>query len=106
MKILNLDFMSSEETGSESGSGSEMMSRRKVFVSRRLTWRTAEANNMMESLDRKVSRRRSARAKEMCRVRRSGLPSTRTPPQDKSNIEWAIVDADLPTNADLQTNVN
>lgn len=95
MKILTLDFMSSEETGSESGSGSEMMARRKVFLSRPLTWRSAEANNMMESLDRKVARRRSDRAKEMCRVRRTGLPSTRNSPNDRNDaIAWAVVDTD------------
>ena len=78
MKILVLDFMSSEETGSESGSGSEMTTGRKVFLSRSLPWKSPEASGVMESLDRKVERRHSERAREMCRVRRSGLPSSRT----------------------------
>ncbi len=97
MKILTLDFMSSEGTGSESGSGSgsETTTRRKVFISRPLTWRSTEANNMMGSLDRKVTRRRSDRAKEMCRVRRTGLPSARNSPMDRTDaIAWAITDAD------------
>lgn len=94
MKILHLEFISSEETGSESGSGSEMMTRRKVFLSRPLQWRSPQANNIMESLDRKVSRRRSVRAKEMCRTRRTGVPSSRTTPKDCEPPAWAIVDTD------------
>ena len=95
MKILALDFMSSEETGSESGSGSEMDTRRKVFLSKPLTWRSPEANSIMESLDRKITRRRSERAKEMCRIRRSGLPSSRTPPLEIGpHAQWAVNDAD------------
>ena len=89
MKILILDFMSSEETGSESGSGSEMTTRRRVFLSRSLPWRSPEATGVMESLDRKVERRRSERAKEMCRVRRSGPPSSRASPSNAS--AWALV---------------
>ena len=90
MKVLTLDFISSEETGSESGSGSEMMTRCKVFLSRPLPWRSPEANTIMESLDRKIDRRRSDRAKEMCRVRRVGLPSTRTSPDGGES--WALLD--------------
>lgn len=94
MQILTLDFMSSEETGSESGSGSEMMMRRKVFLSRPLTWRSPEANNIMESLDRKITRRRSERAKEMCRIRRSGIPSNRASPKEPNPPAWSIVEED------------
>ena len=95
MKILTLDFISSEETGSESGSETETTIRRKVFISRPLTWRSFEANNIMESLDRKVTRRRSDRAKEMCRARRTGVPSSRTSPgSGPEGVAWAITDAD------------
>lgn len=72
-----LDFMSSEDTGAESGSETEMDGRSKIFVTRPLTWRSTLANNVMESLDRKVLRRRSDRAKEMCRTRKLGEPSSR-----------------------------
>ena len=89
MKILTLEYMSSDESGSESGSGSEMMIRRKVFISRPLAWRTPEANSVMDSLDRKISRRRSERAKEMCRCRRTGMPSTRPSPENPS---WAVIE--------------
>ena len=93
MKILHLEFMSSEETDSESGSGSEMGRRRKIFMSRPLQWRNPQANNILQSLDRKILRRRSDRAKEMCRVRRIGEPSSRTSPSDCDPPSWAIVDS-------------
>ena len=82
MKILMLDMMSSEETGSESGSGEEMGTRRKIFFSKPLGWRSREVTNYFESLDRKFERRRSQRAKEMCRVRRVGIQSSRPCPSD------------------------
>lgn len=91
MKILTLDFMSSEETGSESDSGNEAATRRKIFLSRPLSWRSPEANAFIESLDRKITRRRSARAKEMCRLRRVGPPSSRSPPGNDAPA-WALND--------------
>ena len=92
MKILTLGFISSEEIGSESGSESEE-TRRKVFISRPLAWRSPEANSIMESLDRKVTRRRIERAKEMCRVRQTGLPSSRTSPgYGLETSAWAIAE--------------
>lgn len=94
MKILTLEFMSSEETDSESGSGSEMSGRRKIFTSRPLQWRSPQANTILQSLDRKILRRRSERAKEMCRARRIGEPSSRTSPKDCDPPSWAIVDTD------------
>ena len=83
--------MSTEESGSESGSGDEMTIRRKIFLSRPLSWRSPEANTYFESLDRKVERRRTARAKEMCRIRRVGPPSARDPPTDDTPV-WALKD--------------
>ncbi len=91
MKILTLDFMSSEESGSESGSGDETATRRHIFLSRPLNWRSVDANNFFESLDRKITRRRSDRAKEMCRLRRTDLPSSRSPPGNDPPV-WAIND--------------
>ena len=43
---------------------------------------------MMECLDRKIARRRSERAKEMCRVRKQGLPLTR--PMPDGFPEWEV----------------
>ena len=90
MKILCLEFMSSEDTDSESGSGSEMAERRKIFTSRPLQWRSPQANTILQSLDRKILRRRSDRAKEMCRIRRIGEPSSRASPTNGDPPSWAI----------------
>lgn len=88
--------MSSEETGSESGSGSEMTTKVKIFLTKPVPWRSPEASTIMDSLDRKIARRRSDRAKEMCRTRRTGLPSTRLMPDDlPSDVSsWAVNDLD------------
>lgn len=90
-KILTMEFMSSEESGSESGSGNEMGTRRKVFIQHPLSWRSNEANRMIESLDRKTLRRRSESAKEMCRCRRTGEASVHTTPP-ASAPAWAVAD--------------
>ena len=92
MKILMLEFMSSEETGSDSGSGSDTT---KIFLTRPLQWRSQAANSVMESLDRKIVRRRSERAKEMCRTRRVGQPSSRPMPGSNTS-PWAVIDCELP----------
>ena len=95
MKILSLDFMSSEESGSESGSGAEMTTRAKIFVTKPVPWRSPEASSIMDSLDRKITRRWSDRAKEMCRTRRTGLPSVRPMPDDlPPEVLWAVNDCD------------
>ena len=88
-----LEFMSSEDSGSESGSETETAN--KVFLTRPLPWRSPAANSLMDSLDRKILRRRSERAKEMCRTRRIGQPSSRpTPMSPPSAAAWAIIDED------------
>ena len=87
IKILTLDFISSEETGSESGSDEEM-TKKKIFLRNIIPWRSSEVNSMMECLDRKTARRRTERAKEMCRVRKQGLLSTR--PMPDGFPEWAV----------------
>ena len=69
------------------------MERKKIFLTSPLPWRSPEASSMMDSLDRKVVRRHSERAKEMCRVRRQGMPSSRSIPKEQP--AWAVV-ADLP----------
>lgn len=88
LKILRLDFISSEETGADSGSGTETTD--KVFFTRPLPWRSQAANNAMNSLDRKIIRRRSERAIEMCRTRRIGEPSCRPVPEYDQVAAWAV----------------
>lgn len=89
LKILVLDYISSEESGSESGSDEEVMERKKNFLTSPLPWRSPEASSLMESLDRKIVRRRSERAKEMCRIRRQGMSSSRPMPVDQP--AWAVI---------------
>ena len=89
MKVLALDLMSSEETGSASASGSESSEKERIFLTRPLPWRSPAANNLMESLDRKIIRHRSERAKEMRLMRRIGDPSSR-PMSENQGEAWAM----------------
>ena len=63
--VLAPDFISSEESASESGGEDEGATRRRVFVRRPVTWRSQDLNTYFNSLDRKYSRRQSGRGKEM-----------------------------------------
>ena len=87
MKILTLDFISSEESGSESGSDEEMTTK-KIFLRNIIPWKSLEVNSTMECLDQMIARRHSERAKEMCQVRKQGLPSTH--PMPDVFPEWAV----------------
>ncbi|KAL5491282.1 hypothetical protein EMCRGX_G016540 [Ephydatia muelleri] len=79
-KILTVDFMSSEETGQETaGSDNERVPPATIFKLRPLPWRSDRANSIIASMDRKAQRRSSDTAKEMCRKRYNGNPSTRQP---------------------------
>ena len=89
MKILTVDFMSSEETGQESAeSDNERAPPVTIFKIHPLPWRSDRANSIMTTMDRKAKRRSSDRAKEMCRKRCNGDPSTRQPPS--SAPAWAV----------------
>eukprot|EP00731_Ephydatia_muelleri_P014539 Em0008g259a len=88
-KILTVNFMSSEETGQETaGSDNERVPPATIFKLRPLPWRSDRANSIIASMDRKAQRRSSDRAKEMCRKRYNGDPSTRQPPP--SAPAWAV----------------
>ncbi|KAL5491851.1 hypothetical protein EMCRGX_G017216 [Ephydatia muelleri] len=88
-KILTVNFMSSEETGQETaGSDNERVPPATIFKLRPLPWRSDRANSIIASMDRKAQRRSSDRAKEMCRKRYNGDPSTRQPPP--SAPAWAF----------------
>lgn len=78
---LTADYMSSEELAEESGRQHEentassesengeaqaSSSQKKTLVKRMLTWRSRELQSVIESLDRKLDRCRSDRAKVMC----------------------------------------
>lgn len=56
-------------------------SSRKRLVKHKLTWRSREFQQIVESLDRKIDRRRSSRSKRMCLEVEQGSDSLREPPE-------------------------
>jgi len=104
--VLKADFMSSDESdhldadnttrsgGSSDNDGGngqlecEQTQRKKKLIRHRLPWRSQELQLIVESLDRKISRRRSDRAKSMCLEITSGTDSSRPIPDNSP--QWAI----------------
>ena len=92
IKYMTVDYMSSEQSMSESegedaehGYESPDLERpkKKVFSVSTLPWRSPELTQVMHSLDRKLMRRRSAKAINMLMERhRSGIISSRPAPND------------------------
>ena len=92
-QYMTVDYMSSEESMSEdeqqpsgnlsdgSNSSDDVPQRKKVLVCRHLPWRSQELDSLIKLLDRKISRKKSARSATMCIERRTGQPSTRTAPE-------------------------
>ena len=62
--------------------------RKKKLIRHRLPWRSRELQLTLESLDRKIARRRSDRAKAMCLEITPGNDSSRPIPDNSP--EWAI----------------
>uniref|UniRef100_A0A1X7VF75 Uncharacterized protein n=1 Tax=Amphimedon queenslandica TaxID=400682 RepID=A0A1X7VF75_AMPQE len=74
--IMTLDFISSEESASDSEDC-------RTFVIRPLPWISEEVKSIMASLDRKSQRRRSERGTEMMVKRKVGMNSSeRECPED------------------------
>eukprot|EP00731_Ephydatia_muelleri_P005395 Em0002g1571a len=67
--ILQIEYMSSEESAEESGEDEHMGERLKVLLIHTFPWRNQSVNEMFQSLDRKTARKRTPRAAEMCRKR-------------------------------------
>ena len=98
-KVLIADYMSSEEsivqdTDEDPQSSGESESEtpqskkgRKRLIRHTLTWRSREFQDILESLDRKIARRRTARGKAMCLDVEVGGNSTR--PKPDCLPEWA-----------------
>ena len=97
--VLKAEFMSSEESGTEhpsieqeassGGSDTEQPPSRgkKRLIRHKLPWRSQEMQCIIESLDRKLERRRSDRAKTMCLQVVMGDDSCR--PRPENLPEWA-----------------
>jgi len=66
----------------------ERPSRKKKLIRHKLRWRSRELQLTIDSLDRKLARRRSDRAKAMCLEIKYGSYSSR--PAPPNSPEWAI----------------
>ena len=99
-EVLKADFMSLDESvrqdsddNASSGSDREESSRhppakKKRLIKHKLPWRSREMQTVMESLDRKIDRRRTGRSKAMClQIEEVSGESTRPKPDGLS--EWA-----------------
>lgn len=95
--VLKADFMSSDEsdsgvnnnersqTGESSDSDHDNLQpgpQRKKLIRHRLPWRSRELQLTIESLDRKIGRRRTSRAKAMCLDIVPGNDSDRPVPEN------------------------
>ena len=79
-----------EKSAEESGEDECMGEHHKVLIVHTLPWRSAKLTEMLQSLDRKIRRKRSSRAVEMCRKWcHGGETSTKNPPPSCS--AWAKV---------------
>ena len=100
-QVLKSDFMSSDESdannttrsqpgvSSDSDDGGEHSEqRKKKLIRHRLPWRSRELQLTLESLNRKIARRRSDRAKAMCLEITPGNDSSRPIPDNSP--EWVI----------------
>ncbi|XP_068696571.1 uncharacterized protein [Montipora foliosa] len=84
------EFMSSEESMTDDSDNSDQgdsdsdvdAPKPRVLCIRPLPWRSRELNNLMSSLDRKVTRRRTQRSASMTLRRRLGANSTRPAPEN------------------------
>ena len=97
--VLTVEFMSSDELDEEVGSqvaessesdceNPEQAPRKKQLVRHRLPWRSRELQLTFDSLDRKLTRRRSDKAKSMCLKVTSGSDSER--PVLDNDPDWAV----------------
>ncbi|RMX44612.1 hypothetical protein pdam_00002805 [Pocillopora damicornis] len=86
IKYMTIDYMSSEHSMSESEEGESNNSERpkkKVFCVSSLQWRSPALTQVMHSLDRTSTRRRSAKGANMLvERRRTGIISSRLAPDD------------------------
>ena len=96
--VLTAEYMSSDETAMEDSDAESVRSdgsehptdpapKKKKLIKHKLPWRSQEMQEMVNSLDRKVNRRRTPRGRTMCLEVEEGRVSTRPKPD---NIpEWA-----------------
>lgn len=101
--VLQAKYMSSEESLVEDSTDSDdnaddrdhssdsdkehPKTGKKRLLKHKLPWRSREFERVIESLDRKLDRRRSTKSKAMCLNVEIGEPSSREKPEDLP--EWA-----------------
>lgn len=81
-KVLEVEYMSSEEDKSDCGADH--------FETRPLRWRTVECDEYFEMLDKATWKNKSARARRQTVVRKLGPFSNRPAPQRTEDNSWAI----------------
>lgn len=88
--LMKADYMSSDESITLSDqSDEEMPLKHRKFIKHVATWRSAEFQEIIDSLDRKINRRRSDKSKSMVIPVEIGEPSTRAPPEECP--DWAAI---------------
>ena len=76
---------------SPNGEADEQPNKKRMFLTKRLSWRSAELEDTIKLLDRKISRKRSQKAALMTmRRRETDILSARPAPQDA--LRWAVRD--------------
>lgn len=103
-EVLKPEFMSSEDSATDEEETNEAIESasdtsddetprktltqpKKKLIRHKITWRNRECQEMMDSLDRKLQRKRTSRGQAMCLKVEIGGNSTR--PKPDSFPEWA-----------------
>jgi len=95
-EIITNEFMSSEESGSEpdrvsgSESDSDAPSRPNILLVKKLAWRSQEASNVFQKLDRRVTRKRTRKGLSMVIERRESTAASNRAPPDNAP-QWALI---------------
>lgn len=77
LRVAKREYMSSEESGDDD-----------FIIQHPLPWRSQYVNKMFTKIDTYVINRKSSQAKRQMKLRKLGMPSTRSPPVDAP--DWAV----------------
>ena len=83
-KVLTLDFMSSEDSGSDEGD--------EILIIRPIPCRSSKVDRMFSDLDQKTFEDKSPRARRQMKQRKVGIPSKRPRPTHDCIPQWALSD--------------
>ena len=82
------DDRNNHASGSDTENAAHTKSGKKKLLRHKLPWRSREFEQVIESLDRKLDRRRDPKIKAMCLEVQVGEPSSREKPDDMP--EWTV----------------